>query len=156
MRLGLIAIGRLRACPERALIDDYLKRSEPMGRALALTPLAEREIEPKGRADARAETEALAKAAEGAERVVLLDERGKHMTSPDLAALLAGWRDQGVASTAFLIGGADGFDQAAAPQAHARIAFGKMVWPHRLARVMLCEQLYRAMTILAGTPYHRA
>lgn len=137
------------------MIDDYLKRCEPMGRALALTPLAEREIEPKGKSDSRKETEALATAAGACERVVLLDERGEQMTSPDLAALLAGWRDEGVGSAGFLIGGADGFDPQTAPQAHARIAFGRVVWPHKLARIMLCEQLYRAMTILAGTPYHR-
>ena len=85
-----------------------------------------------------------------------LDERGKVLSSPDFAAWLAGLRDQGRQDVAFLIGGADGLDPALRDAADQRLSFGKMVWPHMLARVMLTEQLYRAAGILAGTPYHRA
>jgi 23S rRNA (pseudouridine1915-N3)-methyltransferase len=77
------------------------------------------------------------------------------MTSPEFATLLAGWRDEGVSETAFVIGGADGIDPALRGRADATLSFGKMVWPHMLARVMLAEQIYRATTILAGSPYHR-
>lgn len=155
MRLDLIAIGRLRGSPERALIDDYLKRAEGLGRGQGLAPLDEREIELKGRVSAADETAALARAAEASDRICLLDERGEQMGSRDFAKMLADWRDQGASGAAFLIGGADGFDAGVAPKAHKRIAFGKLTWPHRLARVMLAEQIYRAMTILAGSPYHR-
>lgn len=155
MRLDLIAIGRLRGGEERALIDDYLKRASGLGRGLGLAPLDEREIELKGHVSAAEETAALARAAESSDRVCLMDERGDQVTSRQFAALLAGWRDDGASGAAFLIGGADGFDPASAPRADKRIALGKMTWPHRLARVMLAEQIYRAMSILAGSPYHR-
>ena len=78
------------------------------------------------------------------------------MSSPDFANQLGIWRDQGRQDVAFVIGGADGIDPSLRAQADASLSFGKMVWPHMLARVMLCEQLYRAASILAGAPYHRA
>jgi len=155
MRLDLIAIGRLRDSPERALVDDYLARAQGLGRGLGLAPLEEREIELKGHAGAAEETAALARAAEGAARVCRLDERGDSLTSRDLARTLAAWREDGAESAAFLIGGADGFHPDHAPRADLTLAFGTLTWPHRLARAMLAEQLYRAMSILAGSPYHR-
>ena len=78
------------------------------------------------------------------------------MTSPDFAAQLGRWRDDGRQDVAFVIGGADGIDPALRARADLAISFGAMVWPHMLVRVMLAEQLYRAATILAGGPYHRA
>ena len=78
------------------------------------------------------------------------------LSSPDLAAHLAQWRDAGRQDAAFVIGGADGLDPALRARADLSISFGAMVWPHMLVRVMLAEQLYRAATILAGSPYHRA
>lgn len=87
--------------------------------------------------------------------ICTLDERGKLMSSPDFANRLAGWRDEGRSNIAFVIGGADGIDPGLRAKADFSMSFGKMVWPHMLARVMLCEQLYRASTILAGSPYHR-
>ena len=88
--------------------------------------------------------------------LAVLDERGRVMTSPEFAAELARWRDAGRQDAAFVIGGADGI----APELRARagfaLSFGKMVWPHMLARAMLAEQLYRAASILSGSPYHRA
>ena len=88
--------------------------------------------------------------------VVVLDERGRSLSSPQLAAELARWRDAGRQDAAFLIGAADGLDPALRDRADLAISLGRMVWPHMLARVMLAEQLYRAATILAGLPYHRA
>ena len=87
--------------------------------------------------------------------VVALDERGKLMSSPDFAARLAGWRDTGIGDLAFVIGGADGIAPGLRARADLSLSFGRMVWPHMLARVMLAEQLYRAASILSGSPYHR-
>jgi len=97
----------------------------------------------------------LSRALGTAEPVCVLDERGKSMTSPEFADLLAGWRDQGRVEAAFVIGGADGIDPALRASALMSLSFGGMVWPHLLARAMLTEQLYRATSILAGAPYHR-
>jgi 23S rRNA (pseudouridine1915-N3)-methyltransferase len=87
--------------------------------------------------------------------LVALDERGQMLSSPDLAALIAGWRDAGRGDAAFVIGGADGLDPGLRTAADRVLSLGPMVWPHALARAMLAEQIYRATTILAGTPYHR-
>ena len=103
-----------------------------------------------------AEAELLEKAVPSGAKRVLLDERGKMLTSPDFAKMLADWRDIGTQDAAFVIGGASGFEPAFRASADAAISFGPMVWPHMLVRVMLAEQLYRAASILAGTPYHRA
>lgn len=89
-------------------------------------------------------------------REVLLDERGKQLSSEEFAALLGRWRDEGVRETRFLIGAADGHGAKARDEADLLIAFGAMTWPHMLARAMLAEQLWRATSILAGHPYHRA
>ena len=85
-----------------------------------------------------------------------LDERGRMMGSPDFAALLGRWRDAGERDLAIFIGGADGLDRGLRDGCRESLSFGQMVWPHMLARVMLAEQLYRAATILAGSPYHRS
>jgi 23S rRNA (pseudouridine1915-N3)-methyltransferase len=155
MRLAIVAVGRLRAGPERALIDDYTARLERSGRALGLGPLTEHEVEDRtggGReAEARLLTGALPR---GALRVAM-DERGRTLDSPGLAQTLARWRDAGHQEAAFLIGGADGLAPGLVTGADLVLSFGPMVWPHALARVMLAEQLYRAATILAGSPYHR-
>jgi 23S rRNA (pseudouridine1915-N3)-methyltransferase len=77
------------------------------------------------------------------------------MSSPDFATLLGQWRDQGQSDVSFIIGGADGLHSDLRGKAMASLSFGKMVWPHMMVRLMLTEQLYRAASILAGTPYHR-
>jgi 23S rRNA (pseudouridine1915-N3)-methyltransferase len=87
--------------------------------------------------------------------LVALDERGADWSSAELARLIGLWRDDGVAEIAFAVGGADGHGPALLDRAVARLAFGRMTWPHRLARVMLMEQIFRAQQILAGHPYHR-
>ena len=156
MRLHLCAVGRLRAGPERDLVDDYLQRLDRSGRALGLGPVQEHEVEDKKNAGMGAEAELLARAVPAGAVLVTLDERGKLLTSPEFAALLAKWRDGGRQDLAFVIGGADGIDPALRARADFSISFGAMVWPHMLVRVMLAEQLYRAASILAGAPYHRA
>ena len=154
MKIKLAVVGRLRGGPEAELVADYLDRFEKTGRNMGLGPVSVAELEAK-KGGMEAEAELLEKAVKGANPVCVLDERGKVMRSPDFAALLGGWRDQGRAEAAFVIGGADGIDPALRARADMALSFGKMVWPHMLARVMLAEQLYRAATILGGGPYHR-
>jgi 23S rRNA (pseudouridine1915-N3)-methyltransferase len=89
-------------------------------------------------------------------REVLLDERGRQLSSEEFAALLGRWRDEGVRETRFLIGAADGHGEAARSRADLLLAFGAMTWPHLMVRAMLAEQLWRATSILAGHPYHRS
>ncbi len=155
MRLHICAVGRLRAGPERALVDDYLTRLDRTGRALGLGPASEHEVEDRKGGGMAVEAELLRKAVPAGARLALLDERGKTLSSPEFARLLARWRDDGAQDTAFVIGGADGIDPALRAEADIALSFGPMVWPHMLARVMLAEQLYRAASILAGAPYHR-
>jgi 23S rRNA (pseudouridine1915-N3)-methyltransferase len=156
MRVHLIAVGRLRAGPERDLVDDYLQRFDRTGRALGLGPAVEHEVEDKRNLGMAAEAELLARAVPSGAVLVTLDERGRVMSSPDFAAMLARWRDGGRQDVAFVIGGADGIDPGLRARADASVSFGAMVWPHMLVRVMLAEQVYRAATILGGGPYHRA
>jgi 23S rRNA (pseudouridine1915-N3)-methyltransferase len=155
MRLHLCAVGRLRAGPERDLVDDYLQRLDRTGRPLGLGPVNEHEVEDKRGGGMAAEAALLSRAVPEGAALCVLDERGKVMSSPEFAEAIAGWRDGGRQDAAFVIGGADGVDPALRNRADLVVSLGRMVWPHMLVRVMLAEQLYRAATILAGSPYHR-
>jgi 23S rRNA (pseudouridine1915-N3)-methyltransferase len=155
MRVTLCVVGRLRAGPERDLIDDYLTRFDRAGRALGLGPIDVREVEDRKGGGMTAEAVLLEKALPAGAAVIALDERGKIKTSPDFSQDLAKWRDDGRSDLAFIIGGAAGIDPALRAKCDASLSFGKMVWPHMLVRVMLAEQLYRAASILSGAPYHR-
>ena len=156
MRIQICAVGRLRKGPERDLYDDYLTRFDRTGRPLALGPAQLIEVEDKKGGGMAAEAALLERAVPDGALICTMDERGKVMTSPEFARLLGTWRDQGRQDVAFVIGGADGIDPTLRAKADASLSFGKMVWPHMLVRVMLAEQLYRAASILAGGPYHRA
>jgi 23S rRNA (pseudouridine1915-N3)-methyltransferase len=156
MRVTICAIGRLRAGPELDLIKDYLQRFDRTGRNLGLGPAQIIELEDKKGGGSAAEAVLLERAIPKGAKLCTMDERGKVMTSPDFANLLGNWRDQGTSDLAFVIGGADGLTKELRAQADSSLSFGKMVWPHMLARVMLTEQLYRAASILSGSPYHRA
>lgn len=156
MRVSICAVGRLRAGPEQELITDYLHRFDRSGRALGLGPARVLEVEAKKSGGRTAEAELLTRAIPPGALVVAMDERGRGLSSPEFAAELGGWRDLGRQDLAILIGGADGLDPALRGRADASLSFGRMVWPHLLVRVMLAEQLYRAASILAGAPYHRA
>lgn len=155
MHVTLCVVGRLRAGPERDLIDDYLTRFDRTGRALGLGPIDVREVEDRKGGGMTAEAVLLEKALPAGAAVIALDERGKIKTSPDFSQDLAKWRDGGRSDLAFIIGGAAGIDPALRAKCDASLSFGKMVWPHMLVRVMLAEQLYRAASILSGAPYHR-
>lgn len=156
MRIHICAVGRLRAGPERDLIDDYVARFDRIGRALALGPISEHQVEDRKGGGMAAEAALLSRALPSGALICVLDERGQQSGSPDFAARLAAWRDNGRQDVAFVIGGADGLDPSLRAGADAALSFGAMVWPHMLVRVMLCEQLYRAASILSGSPYHRA
>ena len=160
MRIVVIAVGRMKQGPERELAERYRKRFDEVGRKLGFRGLDIREIgESRAReAQARIAEEAAAISAAIPENSVLvtLDEHGENVDSTALARQLGQWRDQATAQTIFVIGGADGLSPDLQGKARIRVAFGAATWPHQMVRVMLLEQLYRAATILAGHPYHRA
>ena len=156
MRVHICAVGRLRAGPEKDLIDDYLTRFDRPGRGLGLGPASVIEVEDRKGGGMAAEAELLRRALPKGAILCVLDERGKVESSPQFAQRLGDWRDAGRGDLALVIGGADGIDPTLRAQADHALSFGKMVWPHMLVRVMLAEQLYRAAAILAGTPYHRS
>lgn len=137
MKLHVIARGRIGQSPEADLVQRYAVRLK--GR-LAITEIADTAPWP----------------AFGGGRTVVLDERGKDLPSAELAALLGRWRDDGAREVRFLIGAADGHDAQTRAQADLLLGFGRATWPHMLVRAMLAEQLYRAIAILDGHPYHRA
>lgn len=156
MRLNLCVVGRLRNGPEKDLFSDYIDRFEKIGRGMGLGPVEVIEVEDRKGGGKAAEAELLLRAIPKGAIVLAMDERGKTMSSPQFARQLAKWRDDGASSLAIVIGGAEGLSQELRDQADMSLSFGKMVWPHMLARVMLAEQLYRAASILGGSPYHRA
>lgn len=156
MKLRICAVGRLRAGPERTLIDDYLERFERTGRSLGLGPVTVHEIEAKGGGGMDGEAALLLRTVPKDAVMIALDERGRMIDSPGFAGTIAGWRDAGRGELAVVIGGADGLAPDLRARADLVLSFGTMVWPHMLVRVMLAEQLYRAASILAGSPYHRA
>lgn len=155
MRVTLAAVGRQKSSPEAMLVTDYLTRFEKTGRALGFSDVRLVEVEDKRGAGPKGEALLLRKSLPDGALIVALDERGTTLTSPKFATSLARWRDDGTRDLAFVIGGADGLDPEMRDKAALCLSFGKMVWPHMLARVMLAEQLYRAATILSGGPYHR-
>lgn len=138
MLLHIVARGRIGRSPEAELVERYLKRVAWPTRVTEL-PDTGGKVPP----------------VEPATRIVMLDEKGENLPSKTLAERLGRWRDDGVRETRFLIGAADGFDDAQREQAHMLLSFGKATWPHMMARAMLAEQLWRASSILAGHPYHR-
>jgi len=153
VRISLIAVGKLGRAPEAALALDYAQRAAAAGRSLGLAPVEIVEVEARKPGKA-AEAEAIL-ARVGAARLIACDEHGQTFTSRAFAAKLAALRDDGVRELAFAIGGADGLDAAVTSAAAETLAFGPQTWPHALVRAMLAEQVYRAVTILAGSPYHR-
>jgi 23S rRNA (pseudouridine1915-N3)-methyltransferase len=160
MRLLIAAVGRLKAGPERELFERYVERTNAAGRAVSLSPLEIAEIpESQSRRPADRMVEEAAKLEpaipKGARRIIL-DSGGRNLTSEDFAAKLANFRDQGAPAMVFVIGGADGLTKEATVSADLTISFGAATFPHQIVRILLAEQIYRAVTILSGHPYHRA
>ncbi|MBI4275882.1 MAG: 23S rRNA (pseudouridine(1915)-N(3))-methyltransferase RlmH [Rhizobiales bacterium] len=160
MRLLVLAVGRLKHGPETELAERYRKRMIQSGRGVGLREVEIIEIRESRahEADKRMLEESIALAnilPEGA-AVILLDEHGENLSSKALAEHLRRWREAGRTAAAFIIGGPDGLAPALREKAVLRLAFGAVTWPHQLIRTMLLEQLYRAVTILSGHPYHRS
>ena len=153
MKLTILAVGRLARSPEVELVKLYVDRATAAGRALGLGPVEVIEVEAK-KPGKLAEADVLRPHLTDA-HVIACDERGAARASRDFAAEIARLRDHGVRRLVFMIGGADGLDPTLAASANGKLAFGPQTWPHALARAMLAEQVYRAVTILAGGPYHR-
>jgi 23S rRNA (pseudouridine1915-N3)-methyltransferase len=160
MRILIAAVGRLKQGPERELAANYHKRAEAIGRSFGFREIEIVEIRESRAQDVerRRTEESIAIANIVPERAVvaILDERGENLDSTALAALLQQWRNEDRPAACFIIGGADGLSQSLRERAKLKLAFGAATWPHQLVRVMMLEQLYRAGTILAGHPYHRA
>jgi 23S rRNA (pseudouridine1915-N3)-methyltransferase len=160
MRLVVISIGRLKQGPERELAERYQGRFDDIGRKLGFRGLEIHEISESRARDAptRISEEAAAISALIPDKsvIVALDEHGSSVDSATFARHLGRWRDESVANNVFIIGGADGLSPDLRRKAKLSIAFGSATWPHQMVRVMLLEQIYRAATILAGHPYHRA
>lgn len=148
-----MAVGRLSRSPEVDLVKLYTDRATAAGRALGLGPVEVVEVDSRKPGKA-AEAEALAPHLADA-HVIACDEHGTARASRAFAAEIARLRDDGVRRLVFVIGGADGLDPALLAAAQGKLAFGPQTWPHALARAMLAEQIYRAVTILSGSPYHR-
>ena len=155
MGVTICAIGRLRKSPEAVLVSDYISRFNKLGRQVGLGPANLIEVEDKKNSGITAEAILLEKSIPQKSIICILDENGKALTSPNLASLFSKWRESSNHNVTFLIGGADGIEKSLKEKADYAISFGKMVWPHSLARVMLAEQIYRSATILLKTPYHR-
>lgn len=137
MRLHVIARGRIGRGPEAELVARYLKR---MTWPTVFTELGETAPLPEPAPQSR---------------TIVLDERGPPLATRAFADRLAAWRDDGVREARFLIGAADGHDEATRKAADLLLSFGPATWPHLMVRAMLAEQLYRATSLLAGHPYHR-
>jgi 23S rRNA (pseudouridine1915-N3)-methyltransferase len=151
MRITIVAVGRLRAGPEKTLVDHFAKR--------ITWPFEIREVEEKknltGDALKRREGELLLENCPAGSQIIALDERGKEISSRAFAKRVSDWRDDGVSELCVAIGGANGLDETMRQRANLTISFGRLTWPHMLIRGMLVEQLYRAQQIIAGHPYHR-
>jgi 23S rRNA (pseudouridine1915-N3)-methyltransferase len=153
LKIAIVAVGRLARSPETELVKLYVERATAAGRALGLGPVEVVEVESRKPGKA-AEGEALRAQLDGA-HLIVCDEHGPARASRAFAGEIATLRDRGVRRLGFVIGGADGLDPALIAAAQGKLAFGPQTWPHALVRAMLAEQIYRAVSILAGSPYHR-
>jgi 23S rRNA (pseudouridine1915-N3)-methyltransferase len=160
VKLALLCVGKLREDAERAIVGRYLERFGQIGPGLGLACGGVTEIlESRApSADARkvAEAAEIRKRIPASARITLLDEKGRSMVSDEFAALLRRWQEEGARNAVFVIGGPDGLDPELRKEADLCLALGRLTMPHGLARAVLAEQLYRAATLLARHPYHRA
>ena len=159
MRLIVAAVGRLKSGAERPLFEKYRERCEATARPIGIAPIAWHEV-----AESRASSPARRRVEEGAallqllrscDPMIALDQSGKLLTSVAFAQLIGATRDGGAKALGMMLGGADGLASQAVRAARLTLSFGAITLPHQLARIVLAEQLYRAVTILAGHPYHR-
>jgi len=137
MNIILRAGGIIRSGPERDLINEYLKRANGLARGTGFLSVEEQQVDLRGAKTRAHETRLLTCNLQTSSKIIIFDER------------------DGIAQLFLIIGGADGFEAAELPKGLTRWAFGPQTWPHKMVRVMACEQIYRALSIIAGTPYHR-
>ena len=160
MRLQVLGIGKLKAGPEKTLSLEYQTRLEGLGRKAGITKLTVTDFaESQGQTASQRQTEEaklLAGTLAPKAFTLVLDERGKSFTSTGFSQLLQRHLDQGTQDLAFLIGGPDGHGAETRNHAGQLISLSEMTWPHRLVRIMLLEQIYRAVTIMVNHPYHRS
>ena len=160
MQLGIVAIGQMRGMAEMALVENFHQRIDASGRQLGITGLSISELREKrgltGSEKKRTENALIADAlANRNGLVVALDETGKSITSRIFAEHMQGWLNNGHNEVTFVIGGADGLDDATRARADMLLSLGPVTWPHMLARVLLCEQIWRAISSVTRHPYHR-
>ncbi len=155
MKLIIRAGGSMRSGPERDLVDDYLKRANGLTARCGLHSVSEYEIDVKKCKSRSEETQKILSGLSSSSKLVVLDERGKSVTSRQIANQISNAQADGIDSFIFAIGAADGFEPGDIPRGAIKWSFGQQTWPHKLVRVMAAEQMYRALSILAGTPYHR-
>ena len=155
MKIDLITVGRLGRTAENSLCGDYLSRATSSGKPLGLGPAGLVEVQAKGGSDMERETEVILSNVPAGAILVACDERGEAMSSRAFAGRIEKWRDGGAPRLCLVIGGADGLHQSVRDRSALIIGFGAWTWPHALARVMAAEQIYRAVTILGRSPYHR-
>ena len=160
MEIALLAVGRLKAGPESELCARYLDRARKTGRGLGFRGFGVQELAESRAvrtADRIAEEEALLLGGLGkGGKIVCLDEGGDLLDSEAFATMLGRDAAAAIPRTMFVVGGPDGLGPSLKDRADRNISFGRVTWPHQIVRVLLAEQLYRAMTILSGHPYHRA
>jgi len=148
LEIEILAGGRAKSAPEHQMALAYLTRARDTARALGFSSFALSETDER-------KPEKIVEACTDVSLLIALDEHGKSLSSEAFAKQLATWRDAGEARALFVIGGPDGLPGAVKPRARLTLAYGTQTWPHLLVRTMLAEQLFRAMTILSGHPYHR-
>jgi 23S rRNA (pseudouridine1915-N3)-methyltransferase len=157
VRLVLACVGRARG-PERDLAARYIERAAAAARGIGVASVTVRELD-ESRArraeDRKAEEAKAIRAAVGSADVIALDEGGENVSSREFARRLGQRRDSGAAALALVIGGPDGLAPEFRAAAAMVLSFGAMTIPHQLVRLLAAEQIYRAVTILSGHPYHR-
>lgn len=155
MKITIRAASLIKSGPERELIDEYIKRASGIARNLGFSNISESAVDTRKAKSRSDETNMIVSCATSSDVLVILDERGKALTSRQMAKQISRWRDDGHGQMIVAIGGADGFEPSALPPNTVKWSFGTQTWPHKLVRVMIAEQIYRALSILAGSPYHR-
>jgi len=155
VKIILRAGGVIRSGPEREMIDDYLQRAQGLARGTGFLSVEEQQVDLRSAKSRATETQMLLGDMPAGAKLVIFDERGKTPTSRQISTQFANWRDDSIGQLVLVIGGADGFEPSSIPAGTTRWAFGPQTWPHKMARMMAAEQIYRALSILARTPYHR-
>lgn len=155
MKIILRAGGVIRSGPEREMIDDYMQRAQGLARGTGFLSVEEQQIDLRSAKSRDIETKTLLGDMPAGAKLVIFDERGKTPTSRQISKQFAHWRDDGISQLVLTIGGADGFEPSTIPAGTTRWAFGPQTWPHKMVRLMAAEQIYRALSILARSPYHR-